>query len=67
MMRYFFHVMDGNRLFSDEVGQTFSGVDDAKLYAAIIASELAQDCGWMNGALVLLHDEHGNEIAQLPL
>jgi hypothetical protein len=70
MVRYFFHVSNGNdfndQVGKDEVGYRFSDPEDAKAHAAVVARELAEDDDW-DGYRVLVIDEHGNEIARVPI
>lgn len=64
MPRYFFHVSNCDT-YKDEVGRRFSGPDDAKAHAAVVARELAQDDDWNDYSVVVI-DEHGTEIARVP-
>ena len=70
MAHYFFHVGNGDTLTDqvgrDEVGERFSDPQNAKAYAGVVARELAEDDDW-NGYAVVVVDEHGNEIARVPI
>ena len=66
MARYFVHIRDGDAVFKDEVGRRFSDPEDAKALAAIVARGLAQDEAWA-GYFVIIVDEHGTEIARVPV
>jgi len=65
-VRYFFHVFRDDSIFKDEIGRSFSDVEDATAYAMVVASELTKDAGW-EGFSVLIVDEIGNEVARLPI
>ena len=66
-MRYFFHVLDGLKTITDETGTVLSGPEAARLQAAVIATELAQDGDHYQGFVVCAIDEQGNEIARVPV
>jgi hypothetical protein len=66
IVRYFFHVRNTHHAYDDLRGETLSGVDEARIQAAIIASEIAQDADWI-GFSVLVTDERGAEIVRLPV
>ena len=66
MARYFFHVSDSDT-FKDVVGRRFSDPEDAKAHAAVVAKELAQDNINWRGYSVVVTDEHGTEIARVPI
>jgi uncharacterized protein DUF6894 len=70
MTRYFFHVSNCHT-FTDEagkdpIGQQFSNPENAEAHATRIAREIAQDDDW-DGYSVVVVDEHGNEIARVPI
>ena len=50
----------------DPIGQQFSDPERAKAHATRIAREIAQDDDW-DGYSVVVVDEHGNEIARVPI
>jgi hypothetical protein len=66
-MRYFFHVLDGRGTLKDEAGTVLSSPEVARLRAAVIAAELAQDGDHYHGFVVCAIDERGNEIARVPV
>ena len=59
MTRYFFHVVSESGVHTDENGQEFSDLKDAKDHATGIALELAQDGSYVGS--VCIADEQGNE------
>jgi hypothetical protein len=67
-LRYFFDVSDGYSLFEDEEGRTFDFPDEAKAAASVMAAELPiQSEGQYRGFFVYVTDDHGNEIARIPI
>ena len=50
----------------DPIGQQFPNPENAKAHASRIAREIAQDEDW-DGYSVVVVDEHGNEIARVPV
>lgn len=66
-MRYFFHVLGNEITVEDGTGTVLSGAEAARLYASVIAAELAQDGNEYRGCEVYAVDEVGNEIARLPV
>ena len=71
-MRYFFHLLDSRNMrdaeadttFTDFTGSILSSPKAARVQAATIASELAQDGDNYQGFVVVAIDERGNEIAR---
>jgi hypothetical protein len=61
-MRYFFHIVDGSKVFPDEVGNRLSGPEAAILQAKIIAAELSKAGEFCRSNLVLVLDENGRNI-----
>jgi hypothetical protein len=66
-VRFFFHIIGSRSTFTDEEGQNFASVNDAKTYAAVIVSELGADGGAYNGFVVSVVDGRGAEVARLPV
>ena len=66
-MRYFFHVMSGGTADKDEVGRSFSDVKSAIAHASVIARELAIEAENYVGFSVCVTDEHGHEVARVPI
>jgi hypothetical protein len=64
--RYFLPVVGNGGTFADDRGTVLSSPDLARLQAAVIAAELAQDGNDYRGFLVRAADEEGNEVAQVP-
>jgi hypothetical protein len=65
MARFFFHITNGIP-FKDEVGEDYSSLEEAMAEAAKIATDLAEDRVYDRYA-VLVTDEHGNEVARVPI
>ena len=65
MVRFFFHVTNGNT-FKDEEGEERSGPEDAKARAAKIANELSEAGGYEKFTVVVT-DAQGNEVARVPI
>ena len=62
MMRYFFHIYDGQKVFSDEVGSRLSSHDVAIAQARCMAAELAKAGEFHRAHLVFVVDENGHRI-----
>jgi hypothetical protein len=67
MTPYLFHVMGDGRVYRDEVGQRFNGLEDAKQHAGVIARELAMGGEAYRGFAVCVIDDLGNEVARVPV
>ena len=52
--------------YLDQTGSVFSFPNKAIAQASVIAAELAQDGSW-DAASIYVMDEHGNEIALVPI
>jgi hypothetical protein len=63
--RYYFHLCNGD-IYKDDSGTFFATPDEAKIYALLIAGELAADSGWEE-YVVAVTDEWGNEVFRLPI
>jgi hypothetical protein len=61
-MRYFFHIYDGSKVFTDEVGESFSGPAKAIDQANILAAELRKAGEFCRSNLILVFDESGERI-----
>ena len=59
-MTHFFHVVSESGVHTDENGQDFSDLKDARDRATRIAQELAQDGSYAGS--VCIADEQGNEL-----
>jgi hypothetical protein len=62
MTRYFFHILDGPKVFPDEVGKSFSNSDEAIHQAKCLAAELSKGGDFCRSNLVLVVDEHGRRL-----
>jgi hypothetical protein len=60
--RYFFHILDGSELFSDELGKSLSSSEEAITQAKCLAAELSRAGDFCKSNLVLVVDEHGQHI-----
>src|ERR1700733_3663447 len=61
-MRYFFHILDGPKVYPDECGISFSGPELAVLQARSLALELRKAGALCRSNLVLVLDETGGII-----
>ena len=61
-MQYFFHILDGSKLFADEVGRSFPNSEEAIIQAKCLAAELSKAGDFCRSTLVLVVDEHGQRI-----
>jgi uncharacterized protein DUF6894 len=61
-MRYFFHICDGQKVFSDEVGSRLSSQEAAIAQARCMAAELAKAGEFHRSHLVVVVDENGHRI-----
>ena len=66
-MRYFFHVMSDGTAYKDAVGRSFSDVEIARAHATVIARELAIEAENYVGFSVCVTDDHGQEVARVPI
>lgn len=61
-MRYFFHILDGPRVFPDEVGSRLANPRLAITQARSLAAELGKAGALCSSSLVFVLDENGNRI-----
>jgi uncharacterized protein DUF6894 len=61
-MKYFFHIFDGPKVFPDEDGNRLSSPELAIRQARVLAVELSKAGEFCRSDLVLVLDEHGNNI-----
>ena len=62
MTRYFFHILDGSKIFADEIGKSFSDSDEAIDQAKRLAAELSKGGDFCKSNLVVVVDERGQRI-----
>ena len=62
MTKYFFHILDGSKLFADEFGKSLSNSEEAINQAKCLAAELSKAGDFCKSNLVLVVDEHGQPI-----
>jgi hypothetical protein len=65
-MRYFFHICDGSKVFSDEVGNRLSSPEEAIDQAKSLAAELSKAGEFCRSNLVFVVDENGHRIFECP-
>ena len=65
-MRYFFHISGNGTTYKDEKGTALSGPEEARLKAAAIAADLAEDGDEYRGFVVCAVTED-EEIVTVPL
>jgi len=61
-MRYFFHIIDGPKVFPDEDGNRLSSPELAIRQAKALAVELSKAGAFCRSNSVLVLDENGNNI-----
>jgi hypothetical protein len=61
-MRYFFHIIDGPKVFPDEDGNTLSSPELAIRQAKVLAVELSKAGEFCRSNSVLVLDQNGNNI-----
>ncbi|SFM05359.1 hypothetical protein SAMN03159423_5105 [Bradyrhizobium sp. NFR13] len=61
-MRYFFHILDGPKVFPDEVGSRLANPTLAITQARALATELSKAGALCRSHLVFVLDENGNRI-----
>jgi hypothetical protein len=61
-MRYFFHILDGPKVFPDEVGRSLSSPEEAIHQAKFLAAELRKAGEFCRLNLILVVDENGQRI-----
>jgi hypothetical protein len=61
-MRYFFHILDGPKVFPDEVGKSLSSPEEAIHQAKFLAAELRKAGEFCRLDLILVVDENGQRI-----
>jgi hypothetical protein len=65
--RFYFHIVGATDTYEDHEGTALSGPAAARLQAAIIAAELAQDGDDYLGWVVYVVDEEDDEVVKLPV
>jgi hypothetical protein len=66
-MRFFLHILGDGITYTDEKGTVLSGPEEARLKAAAIAADLAEDPHVSRGFVVRAVDEEGKEIITVPV
>jgi len=66
-MRYFFHILDGPKVFPDEVGKRLSSPEEAIRQAIFLAAELSKAGEFCRSNLILVVDENGQRITPVSL
>jgi hypothetical protein len=71
MPRFYFHIKDGVRLVSDDVGKELKDVDEARRAAAMLASEVRMEITRPENLVKELHveieDENGRIVDRISL
>ena len=65
-MQYHFNIVNAETAYKDDSGEFFSKDEHATARAAVIAYEYAGKGGWDEWSVQIV-DEHGAEIARLPI
>jgi hypothetical protein len=66
-MRFFFHILGDGTTYTDEKGTVLAGPEEARLKAAAVAADLAEDVDAYQGFVVRAVDEAGKEIVTVPV
>jgi hypothetical protein len=61
-MQYLFHILDGPKVFPDEVGKSLSSPEEAIHQATFLAAELRKAGEFCRSNLILVVDENGQRI-----
>jgi hypothetical protein len=59
---YFFHILDGQKIFPDESGKTFSTSEEAIEQARHLAAELRKSGEFARSNRVIVTDERGQRV-----
>ena len=62
MTLYFFHILDGQKVFTDEFGKTFPTSEEAIEQARCLAAELRKAGEFSRSNRVIVIDESGERI-----
>jgi hypothetical protein len=66
-MLYFFHIVSGSELFSDELGRSLPTLESVKRHANVLADELRKGGDFCGTSLVRVVDERGNTVFECPV
>ncbi|WP_458191473.1 DUF6894 family protein [Bradyrhizobium sp. UFLA05-153] len=66
-MRYYFHILCKARTVEDETGTVLTDTEAARLYASVLAAELAYRGDKYRDCEVRAVDDDGKEIARMPV
>ena len=61
-LRYFFHILDGPKVFPDEVGESLSSQEEAIHQAGFLAAELRKAGEFCRSNVILVVDENGQRV-----
>jgi hypothetical protein len=64
MARYFFHIANGVMPIEDDEGSDCASLEDARILAVQIASDLTTEQDY-DGCAVVVMDERGNEVMRV--
>ena len=67
VMRYFFHIIGGSRLYPDELGRSLLTLESAKCHARVLAEELQKGGDFCGSCFVRVVDERGNSLFECPV
>jgi hypothetical protein len=61
-LRYFFHILDGQKVFLDEVGESLSSQEEAIHQAGFLAAELRKAGEFCRSNVILVVNENGQRV-----
>jgi hypothetical protein len=66
-MRYFFHIVGGSTVYSDELGRDLLSLESAQRHAKVLAQELQNDDELCGSTFVRVVDEFGRTVFEHPV
>jgi hypothetical protein len=66
-MRYFFHIVGGSVVYSDELGRDLLSLESAQRHAKVLAEELQNDGDFCGSTFVRVLDEFGRTVFEYPV
>jgi hypothetical protein len=66
-MRYFFHIIGGTELYSDELGRDLLSLESARRHAKVLVEELRKGGDLCGSAFVRVVDEFGQTVFECPV
>jgi hypothetical protein len=66
-MRYFFHILSGTELYSDELGRELLTLESARRHAKVLVEELRKGGDLYGSSFVRVVDESGRTVFECPV